>query len=95
MQSLTSVKIPKKSESAFPNKENFTLIFDLTPGCPRMCSEAIFVFNQIVDRCSAATSRVGEGTVGGPATELRGVSSYFNISTRWLMLCRPGVVGAL
>ena len=40
MRSSISAKIPKRSESAFPNREYFTLICLL---------EAIFVFNQIVD----------------------------------------------
>ena len=44
MRSPISGKIPKRSESAFPNREYFTLICLLA-----VIMEAIFVFNQIVD----------------------------------------------
>jgi hypothetical protein len=46
MRSSISAKIPKRSESAFPNREYFTLIFDLPSGCSHGSN---FVFNQIVD----------------------------------------------
>jgi hypothetical protein len=60
MRSSISAKIPKRSKSAFPNREYFTLICLLT-----VLMEVIFVFNQIVDRCSGRNEeRVGKGRVG-------------------------------
>ena len=45
MRSSISGKIPKRSESAFPNRGYFTVI---------CLMEAIFVLNQIIDGFTAA-----------------------------------------
>ena len=52
-----SVKIPKRSESAFPNKRVFHFDRFLAG---RMRLERNFSFYQSLDRCGAATSRAGE-----------------------------------
>jgi hypothetical protein len=67
MRSSISAKIPKRSETAFPNRESFTLICLLA-----VVMEAIFVFNQIVDYAAPATSRVGKGRVGGRQLDFLG-----------------------
>jgi hypothetical protein len=75
MRSSISGKIPKRSESVFPNKIEFH--FDLTPGCPRLCSEAIFVFQSNRRLMQRRDEQGRGGKSGGPATELLGADGHF------------------
>ena len=64
MQSLICAKIPKSSESAFPNKEYSTLIC-LLAGLMRFGNQFSFQLNRrLAGGYGATTSGVGEGRVG-------------------------------
>jgi hypothetical protein len=67
MRSPISVKIPKRSESAFPNKRTFH--FDLTSGGPHGFGTQFSIKSLRVMRRRDKQGRGGKG--GGVSTELR------------------------
>ena len=69
MRSSISAKIPKRSETAFPNRESFTLICLLA-----VVMEAIFRLQSSRRLMQPRDEQGRGGKSGGPATEILGAA---------------------